>query len=67
MDRDGNNFMKAILKQFSRDGLFPFKDILNMFFFVFGNEASVQNTISARARIILSVLSVTSESDKDLS
>ena len=34
MDRDGYNIMKATTKQLSWDGLFPFKDILKMFFFV---------------------------------
>ena len=50
MDRDGYNMMKAVTKQLSWDGLFPFKDILKMFFFVFMQMRLQSRTLLALGR-----------------
>ena len=50
MDRNGYNIMKSVSKQLSWDGLFPFKDILKMFFFVFMRMRLQCSTLLALGR-----------------
>ena len=48
MDRDGYNINKAVTEQLSWDGLFPFKDILKILFFVF-----MQMRLQCRTLLVL--------------